>query len=874
MNENWTKFIELFLQGELSPEDTAKLQAELDRNPEMRESLALQKQVHQAAKRSGERQMIQASGKSFHFQKAVKTAAISTVVAVLISVVGYFAYQHFTNRNTESCGSEAAIEGAYKELDKQAELDNLPISYFEHDGKDAAFLSPKGVLISIPENTFLLNDKPYSGKAIVQFQEALDASDIIKAGLSTTSGDRLLETQGMFQLKAFTPDGERLTINNKDGIYLQIPVDENKVGMQLFDGVKNAKGEIDWQNPKPIEKLPIQANMLDLDLFPPGFEPKLDELKWKQGKKQRDSLYLSFEEEKENESFELRINDKTVSKDNTVPQGPIKQTSEKYRTDKFGIYDFKSEGKILKNQIQSMSNGTLYFDHITFTTGGFQNTPNIHFEEKGKDKYELTVGLIPNSYPTQIVVGPKIDEKVILSKSDNNELFFVKSKSKGVEINFVGSNSVRFPDLYFTETVYVLDLSNTKNTKVEFVLAGNTQAPMNITVTLINKKSSVSAVADAPIDNHIPPSKVLAIWKKEFNNTILATRDFEKRMKAIHGTCSEKVFNIYANQMNTPLWQLDEQVVKMGHADFQAFADERVGALKQDNAHMNILRQFYESNVSRLKDQAKKDKNFQKAVEMKWDNSVKKERNDEVNRTLKRTAQVFQDEYNLNLDNVYKQLGKSKTVGVTIYGGGTVYNIDKYVRDATIARKSAVITDPDTGKMAKITYNPFTASVKNAKIYDKLFLYLMPEELTSFQRINPINGVFDYSLNDDIKYNIVFVGMNDNGYFIAEFRKVAGGNMGEIELKSVSEKEFERMLEKLSKDRQKLSTKSQDMREELSWLKLEKANYKEQKLRQQNAEFRKMMKGIVHPCGMEGVAGGEYYYSTRPEKMDTDNPFL
>jgi hypothetical protein len=297
MNENWTKFIELFLQGELSPEDRAKLQAELDRNPEMYKSLEQQKLIHEAAKRSGERELVKNVQKSYRFQRTVKTSIISVIAATAIATLSYFAYQAFEKkRNPQIESGEAVIEGKYQELDKQAELDNLPIAYFEHNGKAATYLSPKGILLSVPENTFVLDGKPYKGKAVIQFQEALEAGDIMKAGLSTMSGDRLLETQGMFQLKAFTPDGKRLTVNDKDGIYLQVPVDENKAGMQLFDGVKNANGEIDWQNPKPIEKLPIQANMLDLDFFPPGFEPKLDELKWKQGKKQRDSLYLSFEE--------------------------------------------------------------------------------------------------------------------------------------------------------------------------------------------------------------------------------------------------------------------------------------------------------------------------------------------------------------------------------------------------------------------------------------------------------------------------------------------------------------------------------------------------------------------------------------------------
>ena len=143
-------------------------------------------------------------------------------------------------------------------------------------------------------------------------------------------------------------------------------------------------------------------------------------------------------------------------------------------------------------------------------------------------------------------------------------------------------------------------------------------------------------------------------------------------------------------------------------------------------------------------------------------------------------------------------------------------------------------------------------------------MYLMPHELTSFQRINPSNGKFNYSLNDAIKYDAVFVGINDNGFFISDRKNLKGGNLGEIQLKSLSEKEFDQTMEKLSKDRQKTSSKSQDMGNELNWLKLEKENYVEQKLRQKNAEFRRMIGNIIYPCA------SERNYST----TNSDNPFF
>ena len=79
------------------------------------------------------------------------------------------------------------------------------------------------------------------------------------------AGDRLLETQGMFGLKAFDENGKLLEMNPKIGVYVQVPVAEQKKGMQLFTGIPDAKGNIDWKDPQPLEKIPTMANMKDLD---------------------------------------------------------------------------------------------------------------------------------------------------------------------------------------------------------------------------------------------------------------------------------------------------------------------------------------------------------------------------------------------------------------------------------------------------------------------------------------------------------------------------------------------------------------------------------------------------------------------------------
>jgi hypothetical protein len=195
-------------------------------------------------------------------------------------------------------GSESSeVKTLIETLKEKSPIDNLASEFFFWKGSDSVVLSKEGVLLSIPENAFLLNGAPYSKNAIVQWQEAIDGATIVKSGLSTMAGDRLLETQGMFGIQAYTEKGEKLTVNPKVGIYVQAPVDQYKKDMQLFSGEKGKDGTINWVNPKPLMKIPVPVDMKDLNFYPQGYEAKLDELKNPKEKKYRDSLYLSFDEE-------------------------------------------------------------------------------------------------------------------------------------------------------------------------------------------------------------------------------------------------------------------------------------------------------------------------------------------------------------------------------------------------------------------------------------------------------------------------------------------------------------------------------------------------------------------------------------------------
>jgi hypothetical protein len=734
MNPTITKLIDQYLSGELSPEDRKIFEDRLNNSTELQQEVTLQKTIVEGVKRASQRTEIQKISRHYKFKKTLKALSIATSIIALAVVSTYFIVTNKSEIKQNTVAQNKIPETLINTLEKSIQLDNLTAQYFSIPEEGNVVLSKKGVLLSIPKNAFLQNGKPYSGATIVQFQEALDGADIVKSGLSTMSGDRLLETQGMIALQGFTADGKPLEINPKVGVYVQVPVDEYKKDMQLFDGVKLANGVIDWQNPTPLEKIPVPVDMSELDFYPGKYEPKLNDIKWNKSKKSRDSLYLSFEQEIES------------SKSNNGQ--PIRVPSRNITVE---------ESKYLYSQNRPIDR-------------------NMSIEEA----YALM----------QWKEGP----------------------NWGKDFNINGRHG------YTTDSIS------------EFATAG--------------------AVNTC---NYIPPSKVLAFWNKKFNNTNLATREFERRMQSIHATCDERVLLKYINNLRKPISQVDKEVAQLGYSEFQKYASENVGAVNPNNPHIKGLKAFYDMGIAELKADNQKNQKTEQNRRSKWDNETRKERTVEQLKTVKRESAVFKEEYKLNLNNVYKQLGYVKGFIITgtrsprtgVNRGAVIKNIDAYVREATITRTTTEITDPLTGKKAKITYNDFSFEVPNASKYVKLYAYLFPHELNNYQRIDGKNGKFNYPLNDFIIYDMAVIGITENGYEIFEKTAFKNGLLGAVSMSGISEKELGNRMEQMNKARISYPAKIKD---EFNWLVREKADYKEQKMRKEMSAFRIDIGRTLFPC--------------------------
>lgn len=788
MKRDNTKRIDQYLSGELSDTERNKFEAELKTNPELQKELDLQRNIYEAAKRTSVRNTVKSVGKKHHLINLTKWIVGGVAIIALVASAVYFSTQvNNTSEKANESTTQPQMGLKSKELIKE-----LPREMFTWNGEDTVYLSESGVLISVPNEALLQNGKPYKGKATIEWQEAVDGATIMKSGLSTMADSNLLETQGMFSFRVQTEEGELLEIDPEVGVYVQVPVDEIKPGMELYEGVYDKDSIINWVNPKPLEKLPVPVDMSELDFYPEGYEDTLDKLKLSQRKKYRDSLYLACEFETENVSQEEGYSGQQLyeatcalchlpNKNMTGPKlKSVRQKWEEGGAKDGSIYDW------VQNWQVAVAN-----DPYAKKVAAWSPTAMSQHQYLTKEQIEKIFDYIDYEW--------KPEDKI------NAEL-----------------------------------LTYIRNSLTD------------------NTLEMVDSVYSTPFEKYIPPSKVLAFWNEKFNNTILATRDFEKRMRTIHKTCDESLLKLYTRNIDKPLYYIDSLAVARGYKQFETFFAERVGKVELDNPHLKELQKFYERGIKELRDHLNLERERKARQERKWDNKVTTARTEENVRSANRKALAFQEEASLNHEHVRKQLGFTQNIKIT--KNTIIVNIDREVYAATRNRKTTKISF--NGKTSIIKYNDFSLNVKNYEDYNRLFVYLLPDKLNSYQRIDHKKGKVDYPLNDKIIYDVVVLGINETGYFYHEIKKVNEGAFGEINLTSIAESEFEKRISELNQNRLEKPMKIKD---ELAWLKLEKENYKVQRLRQEKKRFLERMRNVVFPCysaNKDGEEDGEVVIET------------
>ncbi|MEI1280352.1 hypothetical protein V6Z05_18610 [Leptospira venezuelensis] len=120
--------------------------------------------------------------------------------------------------------------------------------FFIDAGKDSNVKGEEGTILHFPSGSLLgENGKPLAGEVRVELSEYYSNSDILLSGLSTTSGEKSIETKGMIRLEVYSSEGQKARINNRSPVSVEFK-NPLEPGYEIFYGKKKEDGSLDWTN--------------------------------------------------------------------------------------------------------------------------------------------------------------------------------------------------------------------------------------------------------------------------------------------------------------------------------------------------------------------------------------------------------------------------------------------------------------------------------------------------------------------------------------------------------------------------------------------------------------------------------------------------
>jgi hypothetical protein len=822
--------IERYLRNELSQTERAAFEQELKINSKLAEEVRLQKDILKGLENISLKTKAKKAYKKYSFGKGFKKWGGIGGTVILVTAASYFAWNYVTSASNN--GPEITYE--LPELNENgekvwADADKyLPYQKFKLNAQqDTVIETQDGIVMAVPANVFLGEDgKPVQGEITLEVKEAIETNDILKAGLTTKSGNKLLETGGMFYLNARQND-KSLKIDPAKGVYTEVPTNEIKPDMQLYEGKRMADGSIDWVAPKPLEKLLIPVDINTLTFYPPHYEDTLASLKEQKDKVYKDSLYYSYAR-----LFESGI----YPGDSTDEPGPSKngKVVEVKKNGKVVGYAYENDEKSVTSQriIEKQTNN----NQVLTADTSFQTFP-----------YKLTTAqytlYVQSGYNVSFQYEPDGSAYTIVSRPINTRLIPNSTNYAGIafETSYLQLTQPQFQakmaelSAKYPETNYHVSW---KGSHVNF--------NGSFKFTVYNRSDAAQT--------GINPSKIKAFWDTKFNNTLIATREFAERMQYIHTTCNSTLVDNYVNNLDKKLSTLDSMAAKLsGDPKFYEFAARNDGRVQTSARHLMKLRQYYERKTKAYTEAVLKTENEFWDKHEKETEKVLDEKTAFNQKDFKHQRNNFIKEFNTNLNEAYRQLGYEKvnqmpvfpkgTYSVTVISGGWK-NVDLAVMESTMNRTTLNYADPFSGKTAVIRYEELTTTVTDYKSYDRVFAYLIPDKLDSYMRMPQKGETFTEKLNELMNYQLVVVAYKGVQPFYNLVGNVKPGNYPNVALAQIESSKLDNVLGKLKGDSQK-----QKLIDELAFRFIENKEAARQKTVKDIIDFRDRMQQVIFPCG-------------------------
>ena len=354
----------------------------------------------------------------------------------------------------------------------------------------------------------------------------------------------------------------------------------------------------------------------------------------------------------------------------------------------------------------------------------------------------------------------------------------------------------------------------------------------------------------------IDPARIKSIWNKKFNHTIIATKEFEERLRFMHSLCTAEYLDVYLRNLAKPLHESDQFCADQSGGEvktkFLEFAARKDGAVIIADGMQEKLSNYFQRKYMA----------YRKASEQTWAkyeaeltrlNSIAdaKTREEEI-KNLTRKSENFLEEFCINLTDAYRQIGINRSCNDTIIPPTTNYynititttgwkNLDMFVFDATTNRQSMTYTDPFSRKISKLTYSEINMIIENQTQYDKVLVYLIPDSLSSFQLVSKNENSFIESLNSLFHYDVLVLAYKGTQAFFCRQPDVQPKEYV-FTLSPLSDEVLRKMLKNYSHN------KKRELRSEFEYQLFTQSETFRQIQLQKNLEFRVQVAASIFSC--------------------------
>lgn len=221
---------------------------------------------------------------------------------------------------------------------------------------------------------------------------------------------------------------------------------------------------------------------------------------------------------------------------------------------------------------------------------------------------------------------------------------------------------------------------------------------------------------DSEIKCGIDPAIIKVIKSDKFQNTFIATKEFEARLKAIFQTCDKFILEFYVKHTNKNLYELDSMVAlycnekKMydSYHVFYEFSQQRLTNVKDADRYADLLNDYYSKQLSK----------------------VKAELDGAKEKVLKALHQKNTETQKI-VDDYKKLLWKREKYRMETYGFNWTETGWINIDNGTLPK--------DWGMQ------PLEVTVTNGKQFDRIYTYVIYTSIKSLCRLNTNNDVNFYA---------------------------------------------------------------------------------------------------------------------------------